>query len=46
MAAEGLAACGRPMGDCVDCNACVVVCPAGMIFVKVSRWSDYLRVVH
>lgn len=24
------AAAGEPMGDCVDCNACVAVCPAGI----------------
>ncbi|GIL01438.1 MAG: cytochrome c oxidase accessory protein CcoG [Alphaproteobacteria bacterium] len=28
--AKKMAAEGRPIGDCVDCNACVVVCPMGI----------------
>ncbi|MBB4953451.1 cytochrome c oxidase accessory protein FixG [Agrobacterium vitis] len=28
--AKKAAAAGQPVGDCVDCNACVVVCPMGI----------------
>lgn len=28
--AKKLAAAGEPVGDCVDCNACVAVCPMGI----------------
>ena len=28
--AKKAAAAGKPVGDCVDCNACVVVCPMGI----------------
>ena len=28
--AKKMAAEGKPVGDCVDCNACVVVCPQGI----------------
>jgi cytochrome c oxidase accessory protein FixG len=28
--AKKMAAAGQPVGDCVDCNACVVVCPMGI----------------
>lgn len=25
------------LGDCIDCNLCVAVCPTGWIFVRVNR---------
>src|SRR5438874_5750417 len=28
--ARKVQAAGQPVGDCVDCNACVVVCPMGI----------------
>jgi cytochrome c oxidase accessory protein FixG len=28
--AKKMAAAGQPVGDCVDCNACVAVCPMGI----------------